>query len=416
MKSVLVVDAPPMLREFLKEKLNAEKVEVEIADAHRDALPKFLSLLPDLVIINVENSVGDVIEFLEKKQADPNGKKIPIIMTGPIIAHYEVTDLVQYGVIKYFTRPIKFDIFFESVGRVLHSPLSFDTTPCVLDLHLNDDIIFIEIAMGLNREKITLLKYKLSEMIENNKIAVPKVILMMSDLSLSYVDGLNLELLLDNITSNRRIMRRNIKILSFDTFVRDFIDGHPIYDGVKVVKDLSSVLNSLVEGSATSSVQDLITDKILSASDDVDLGSVDLHFSADTGNSSGTDELTAGRLRVAIIDTDLTVIKFLKDATETIGDVSIFLSAKEFISKVRPNQFDIAITGMYMPEVTGLDLLKYLIDQHIDLPVIVYSNVVQREVIMQTVKLGASSYLVKPQPAEVIVQKALEIINAKRKS
>ena len=268
--------------------------------------------------------------------------------------------------------------------------------------------------MGLNREKITLLKYKLSEMIDNNKLVVPKIILMMSDLSLSYVDGLNLELLLDNITADRRVLRRNIKILSFDTFVRDFIDGHPVYEGVKVVKELSSVLNSLVEGNATSSVQELITDKILSVSDGADLGSVDLHFSADNGNSGEKDQIDAEKLKIAIVDMDLTVVKFLRDTVETLGDVSIFLSAKEFVSKVRPNQFDLVITGMYMPEVTGLDLLKYLIDQKIDLPVIVYSNVVQKEVIMQTLKLGASSYLVKPQPAEVIVQKALEVINAKR--
>ncbi len=417
MKNVLVIDAPPMLREFLKEKLSSENVDVEIADSQRDALPKFLSILPELVIINIEHSVGDVLDFLEKKQADPNGKKIPIIMTGPLIEQYEVTDLVQYGVIKYFTRPIKFDIFFDSVGRVLHSAFAIDTTKCVLDLHLNNDIIFIEIAMGLNREKITLLKYKISEMIDNNNLMVPKIILMMSDLSLSYVDGLNLELLLNNITADRRVLRRNIKVLSFDKFVYDFIDGHPVYDGIQVVKELSSVLNSLVEGSSTTNVQELISDKILSAEKDADLGSVDLHFSADNGHSiSEKDELAAGSLRVAIVDTDLSVVKFLKQTAETIGEVSIFLSGKEFISKVKPGDFDIAITGMYMPEVTGLDVLKFLIDNRIDLPVIVYSNVVQKEVIMQTLRLGASSYLVKPQPAEVIVQKALEVINAKRRA
>ena len=417
MKNVLVIDAPPMLREFLKEKFTEENVAVEIADSQRDALPKFLSILPELVIINIEHSVGDVLEFLEKKQADPNGKKIPIIMTGPLIEQYEVTDLVQYGVIKYFTRPIKFDIFFDSVGRVLHSAFAIDTTKCVLDLHLNHDIIFVEIAMGLNREKISLLKYKISEMIDNNKLTVPKIILMMSDLSLSYVDGLNLELLLNNITADRRVLRRNIKVLSFDKFVYDFIDGHPVYEGIQVVKELSSVLNSLIEGSSTSNVQELITDKILAAEKDADLGSVDLHFSADNGHSiSGKDELAAGSLKVAVIDTDLTVIKFLKQAAETIGEVSIFLSGKEFVSKVKPGEFDIAITGMYMPEVTGLDILKFLIDNRIDLPVIVYSNVVQKEVIMQTLRLGASSYLVKPQPPEVIVQKALEVINAKRRA
>lgn len=414
MKNVLIVDAPPMLREYLKEKLSAENVAVDIADSQRDAVPRFLSILPDLVILNVEHSVDDVMEFLEKKQADPNGKKTPVIMTGPLIEHSEVSDLVQYGVIKYFTRPIKFDLFFESIGRVLHSVFSIDQTPSVLDMHLNNDIIFIEIAMGLNREKITLLKYKLSELIDNNNLVLPKVILMMSDLSLSYVDGLNLDLLLTNITTDRRILRRNIKILAFDPFVTDFIDGHLNYEGIQVVENLSSVLPSLVEGAPSANVQDVISDKILSVSEDDDQGSMALRFFSDTGTMSDSDELTSGRLKIAIIDTDLSVIQYLKRVVETIGEVSVFGSGKEFISKVQPNQFNLAITGMYMPEVTGIDVLRFLIEKRIDLPVIVYSSVVQKEVIMQTLKLGASSYLVKPQPAQVITQKALEIINAKR--
>ena len=416
MKSVLILDAPPLLREFLKEKLIAEKISVEFAEAQRDALPKFLSLLPDLVILNVEHSVSDVLEFLEKKQGDPNGKKVPVIMSGPLIEHEEVSELVQYGVIKYFTRPIKFDLFFESIGRVLRLPFSFDTTPCVLDMHLNKDIIFIEIAMGLNREKITLLKYKLSELVENNGLALPKVILMMSSLSLSYVDGLNLELLLTNITADRRILRRNIKILSFDPFISDFIEGHPLFDGIQVVQSLSDVLPSLLGAAGGNSVQELISDKILVSSGNADMGSMALRFSSDTGVVGDTEELTAGRLRIAIIDTDLSVIKYLKQVSETIGEVAVFLSGKDFVTKVQPNQFDLAITGMYMPEVTGLDVLKFLIDKRIDLPVIVYSNVIQKEVIMQTLKLGASSYLIKPQPSQVIVQKALEIINAKRQA
>ncbi|MCR4822490.1 MAG: response regulator [Treponema sp.] len=414
MKSVLIVDAPPMLREYLTEKLSAEKVAVEVADGQRDALPKFLSILPDLVIINIEHTVADIIEFLEKKHTDPNGKKIPVIMTGPEIDHDEIKDLVQYGVIKYFNRPIKFDLFFDSIGRVLHTAFSIDSTPCVLDMHLNNQIIFIEVAMGLNREKITLLKYKLSELIENNSLSLPKMVLMMTDLRLSYVDGLNLELLLTNITANRRVLRRNIKILTLDHFVEDFIEGHPIYDGIEVVKDLSSVLNTLVEGDPLTSVHEVISDKLLSVSDLEEQGAMAIRFSSDNGTVGNNQEAPDGKLKIAIIDTDLSVIKYLKNTVETIGDASIYLSAKEFISKVQPGQFNLAVTGMYMPEVTGLDLLKFLIEHRIDLPVIVYSNVVQKEVIMQALKLGASSYLVKPQPAEVIVQKALEIINAKR--
>ena len=63
MKQVLIIDASPMFREFLKEKLTAEKVSVEIAKGKRDAFTKLISTLPDLVIIDVEESMEDLIDF-----------------------------------------------------------------------------------------------------------------------------------------------------------------------------------------------------------------------------------------------------------------------------------------------------------------------------------------------------------------
>ncbi len=413
MKSVLIVDAPPMLREFLKEKFAAENISVEVAEAQRDALPKFLSVLPDLVIVNIENSVSDVEDFLAKKQADPNGKKVPVIVSGPVITHEEASDLVQYGVIKYFTRPIQFDLFFDSIGRVLHSAFAIDSTPCVLDMHLNHHIIFIEIAKGLNREKISLLKYKIADIIQKNNLTLPKLVLMMSDLSLSYVDGLNLELLLTNITEDRRVLRRNIKILSFDPFVSDFIEGHPLYEGIEVVQDLSKVITSLVD-SVSDSVENVISDKILASSEADGDESMGIRFFSDAETVGNNGGLSSAQPNIAIIDNDISVIAYLKRAVETVAEVSAFASGKDFLSKIQQKHFDLVITGMYMPDVTGLDILKFLIDRRINLPVIVYSNVVQKELIMQTLKLGASSYLIKPQPEEVIVQKVLEVLNARK--
>ena len=402
-----------MLREFLKEKFAAENISVEVAEAQRDALPKFLSVLPNLVIVNIENSVSDVEDFLAKKQADPNGKKVPVIVSGPVITHEEASDLVQYGVIKYFTRPIQFDLFFDSIGRVLHSAFAIDSTPCVLDMHLNHNIIFIEIAKGLNREKISLLKYKIADIIQKNNLTLPKLVLMMSDLSLSYVDGLNLELLLTNITEDRRVLRRNIKILSFDPFVSDFIEGHPLYEGIEVVQDLSKVITSLVD-SVSDSVENVISDKILASSEADGDESMGIRFFSDAETVGNNGGLSSAQPNIAIIDNDISVIAYLKRAVETVAEVSAFASGKDFLSKIQQKHFDLVITGMYMPDVTGLDILKFLIDRRINLPVIVYSNVVQKELIMQTLKLGASSYLIKPQPEEVIVQKVLEVLNARK--
>ena len=53
MKQVLIIDASPMFREFLTEKLTEENVAVETANGHRDAFTKLISLLPDLIILDI---------------------------------------------------------------------------------------------------------------------------------------------------------------------------------------------------------------------------------------------------------------------------------------------------------------------------------------------------------------------------
>ena len=81
--------------------------------------------------------------FLQNKIKDSNAASIPVIITGPTQEKSNIAALAKFGVIKYFAKPIQFDVFFSSIGKVLNIPLSMDTTPCILDLHRNGNIIFI---------------------------------------------------------------------------------------------------------------------------------------------------------------------------------------------------------------------------------------------------------------------------------
>ena len=70
-------------------------------------------------------------------------------------------------------------------------------------------LLFFQIARGLNREKLSLLKYKLTEIIDANKLTIPKLVIMLTDLSLSFIDGSNLEILFDSVIADSRIQKRN---------------------------------------------------------------------------------------------------------------------------------------------------------------------------------------------------------------
>ncbi|WP_242457202.1 response regulator [Treponema zioleckii] len=397
----------------MREKLVAEKVGVEIANGQRDAFTKLISTIPDLIILNIEDNIEEFVDFLEKKKKDINAKNIPVIISGPVASKETVGNLIQYDVIKYFTKPIKFDVFFESIGQVLKLGLSMDTTPCVLDIHLNNNIIFIEIAMGLNREKIAILKYKLSELIEKNKIETPKVVLMMTDLNLSFVDGLNLELLFDNIISNKSIAHKNIKVLSLDEITKDMIEGHPEYDGIEVVRNLSDVLNSLVGNNNSEDLHDAISENFLTATKDANTGSVEMRFYSDSGAAADSDDGSTITARAAIIDDDVVIRELLKKSFENLGfEAETFSKGSEFILEATRKKFSVLILDIFMPGLSGFDILKSLQDRKIVIPTIIYSQAMQKEMIMQSLQLGAKSYLLKPQKPEVVTQKALEIINA----
>ena len=414
MKQVLIIDAPPLFREFLKEKLSHEKVNVEIAHIKRDAFTKLVSSLPDLLIIDLSVPIREIIDFLTKKNEDPNASRIPVFMTGPIITQDQIALLSQFNVVKYFNKPIKFDVFFESIGKVLKTGFSIDTTPCILELHLNNDIIFIEIAQGLNREKISLLKYRISEIIEQNNITIPKIILMMTDLSLSFVDGANLEFLLDNVIADTRIQKKNIKILSLDSFTKELVKGHSQYDGIEVVTNLSNVLPTLIDNTESSNIADLITEKVLTSTEDISPATVEMKFYSDSGVLDSSDKKINDNPHIAIVDDDQVTRTILQNTFKQINaEISLFDSGSEFLMATNKHIFDLIILDIYMPGLSGFDILKTLHSKQYKTPIIIYSNATSKESVVQALSLGAKSYLVKPLKPEALLQKAIEVLHSR---
>jgi DNA-binding response OmpR family regulator len=407
MKQVLIIDARDFLRDFIKDKLISGQVTVHEVTGWRDAVSKLVSILPDLVIVDVVEDTLELTDFLKKKHINPNAKMIPVIILGPVIAKEQLAVLAQLGVVRYFNKPIRFDIFFESVGKILKTLFFIDTTPCIFNVHINNDIIFIEIARGLNREKISLLRLKISEIITANSIENPKAVVMMTDIKLSFIDGANLELLFDNLITDQRLQKRNIKVLAHSEFVRQFIMGHPQYSEIEIASDISNVLVSLVGGGAADDV-DLVINKILSASEGADLGSVEMRFESESGNA---EEKTLETFKVAVVDDEAPVREMLSKAlTNAKAAVSQYADGQAFLGAAATTLFDLVILDIVMPRLNGIEVLKNLLLRKYKGKVLIYSKITQREAVMQTMKLGAKGYMVKPQTSETIIKKAIQIL------
>ena len=409
MKKVLIADKHTLFREFLTTKLEEDQIEVILTQENRDTYTKMITVLPNLIILDMEDDSQEEMEFLERKIENFNTINIPVVVTGPSQDKSNLAALAKYGVVKYFAKPIQFDIFFDSIGKILHTPLSIDTTPCVLDLHRNGNLIFIELAHGLNREKMVLLQYKLSEMIEREEIDNPKIVIMLTNLELSFIDGYNIEFLIDNVLACPKVHNKNVKILSLSPFVKELLSGHPQYADIEMANQLPRLLTSLVDTTITSSVSDLITDKILTQSNEFgdDSGTVDTRFSYEAGGS--LDDGTV--LNVAIIDADAKSAEQTKQIYESISaNVTVYNSGKVFCDSYIQDKFNLVILDVLMPDNSGIQVLQFLHQRSNTPDVIVYSANIQRDSIVKVLSLGAKHYLVKPQKHNVLIQKSLATI------
>lgn len=417
MKSVLLIEGSALFGGFLKDKFSTEQVSLELANS-REAFTKLVSTLPDLVIIELsEDGIDEQIQtLLDKKRMDPNAKKIPIIVTGPVIDRTKISNLVEYNVIKYFTKPVNFDLFFESVGKVLRSNFSMDTTPCILDMHLNGNIIFVEVALGLNREKLLLLKYKLAEIIDRYRIHAPKIVLLLTNLNLSFIDGANLELLFENITADKRVANKNINILSLDDFVAELVKGHAEYTGMKVAKSLNNILTSLVNQDSAYDKNEFVVDKVLSFDREID--NQNLNFSESHTSAGNGNDNNGSVARIAVVDDDVVVRKILENSfSEINADTTLFENGTNFIQAIMSGEsFDLVVLDLYIADMDGISILKNLQNHSFETPILIYSKATDRNIIIKALSLGAKSYLVKPQKPEVIINKAVEILHKNSRS
>ena len=258
-----------------------------------------------------------------------------------------------------------------------------------------------------------LLKYKLTEIIDQNDLQTPKVILMMTDLSLNFVDGANLEILLNAVTADSRIQKRHIKVLSLDTFTRELIEGHSEYAGIEVATNLSAIMNSLVNNDDGGNITDLITDRILRSTRDTSEGTVQTRFYADDTSTADESETASSTYpSIAIIDDDIYTRNVFTQIYKRINaKIDFFDSGTEFLATLNHKSYTLIILDLFMPGISGFDLLNSIHSKKSRTPVIIYTASTSREAVLQSLNLGAKTYLIKPLMPEALLQKTVEVIN-----
>jgi len=420
-RSVLVIDESDLFRDYLKSRLERSGLVVETAINGLDGIAKMRNDPPDLVIMDYHLSRRTCKEVLVDKAKSPNTAGIPVVLTAQKIDKNRLLELVQFNIRKVFMKPIKMDAFYQVLGEITGVRLEVDPTPCTVEAHVNDNIVFIEISKGINSEKVDLLRFKIRELLDLYGIQKPRVLLMMADMDLTFVDGANLESLLDTIIAASGARNKHIKILTRSGFVREFVMGRSGYAELEVVSSLEYALDGLVAEAARAADAPadkaaIISERILSAQAG---GSrpelVEMRFEKEKSKAAAPEtpkDLGRG-LEIAVVDDDFVIQELLKTTFQSINaTVSTYPNGREFLAAVRARVFDLVFLDLRMPEVDGFAVLAELKTQELDMPIIVLSAVTQREAVVRAFQGGVKSYLVKPLKPPQILRKTLEILKA----
>jgi len=79
------------------------------------------------------------------------------------------------------------------------------------------------------------------------------------------------------------------------------------------------------------------------------------------------------------------------------------------------NQIDFLVTDIEMPEMSGLDLYKKMIDLEIKIPTIVMTAYGTKHVVVELMRMGCSEYLDKPFPPEELINRINQILEEEKK-
>jgi EAL domain-containing protein (putative c-di-GMP-specific phosphodiesterase class I) len=120
-----------------------------------------------------------------------------------------------------------------------------------------------------------------------------------------------------------------------------------------------------------------------------------------------SDARTAAKPAVLVVDDDTSIARTMRRLLEGAYDVVVVQSGEAALDAIKARQFDVILSDIQMPGMTGVELLSTVRRHDLDVPVILMTGAPTVETAIDAVSLGALQYMVKPVANEVVL-KAVE--------
>lgn len=115
--------------------------------------------------------------------------------------------------------------------------------------------------------------------------------------------------------------------------------------------------------------------------------------------------------RILLVDDDETIRDTLYELLSAEYVCQTAETAEKAFARLEADQYDVVLTDISMPGLSGLELLGHVRQKFPDTPVIIVSGIGDQEHAQGLIRLGAFDFLLKPFSLEVVeksVRRALE--------
>jgi len=221
--------------------------------------------------------------------------------------------------------------------------------------------------------------------------------------------------LLDNVINVAKIDIQHIKILSSSQSLEHFINTHEKFKKIKITKDFLEAIDSFgkVDPFAFGDEIEKIKSEIISLKEPLaEDTSIVLKFDNEKVKSNIKNVKVDKKYVISVVDDDFYILEFMATLLSTQQNYEVFTyeNGKLFIQDLENNTPDLVFLDLMMPEMNGFQVLKYINDRHFEIPVIVVTALLQKEMIIRAQKFGVKGYLSKPLKVEQVIKKAEEVL------
>ncbi|HPK61670.1 MAG TPA: response regulator, partial [Spirochaetota bacterium] len=327
--------------------------------------------------------------------------------------------LIFYKVTKIISKPVKVDLLFNAVSETLKVPIDIDDSYSLIDIHLNEDLLFVEISGGFNKDKIEIAQYKIIQLLESSKIKYPKILIIITDIEFNQYACILLELLMNCVTEATNTPISFIKILTGLPFVKECLALSDSYKNVEITEDIKEALNSLGKGDVFAFGKELdnLISQLLSQVSEKNFEEV-LDFKFSTESDKDLNSIVRSpddKFNIAIVDDDLHILEYIATVlSENNWNILIYDTGKSFLDDFKKNIPDLVFLDLMMPDVNGFEIMQRFRSSGFTAPIVVVTAMVEKEYILKAKKYGATSYMTKPLSSEVIINKTYNMLKIKK--